>query len=179
MIGRELRYLLLQNIIGISGCAALIFSVISPGWYRGKGLWEPLLTPSAQNGSRLHTLSSALGTEHVFGVIASLMAIMAICISLLFIFCWNPDTDSKSKMNPGRILHPGKLLIVILMPTALLYLITWSLFTNRHMEQIKNDITQFGSAYWIGMCSWFTLLIILPIVYLMEQCSLTDYEAPI
>ncbi|XP_041053781.1 uncharacterized protein si:ch211-256a21.4 isoform X2 [Carcharodon carcharias] len=176
MRGKELRCRLLQNITVIIGSITLIYSACSSTWYQNKGLWHPLNTPAAENATLHHRLSRAVEAERVFGVIASVMAITAICMSLLFIFCWNPDTNSESKMNPGRILHPGKLLIVILVPTALLYLIAWALFTNRHMEQIKNDITQFGTAYWLAMCSWFMLLVILPMIYLIEQCSLPEPE---
>ncbi|XP_067902522.1 uncharacterized protein si:ch211-256a21.4 [Heterodontus francisci] len=179
MQGKELRYRLLQNIFGIFGCVALIYSVCSPNWYQNKGLWhmpDITNTTAVDNAQFHHRLSRAVEVERVFGVIASMMAVTAICISLLLIFCWDPDTFSESRMNPGRILHQGKLLFVILVPTALLYLMSWSIFTNRHMEQIKNDITQLGSAYWMGMCSWFTLLVILPIIYLIEQCSLPEPE---
>ncbi|XP_043561883.1 uncharacterized protein si:ch211-256a21.4 isoform X1 [Chiloscyllium plagiosum] len=174
MRGRELRCRLLQNTTVIIGSVALIYSVCSPSWYQNKGLWYMPDVTNSSTSERTefhHPLSRAVEAERVFGVIATMMAITAICIALLLICCWNPDTYIESKMNPGRILYPGKLLIVILVPTALLYFIAWSLFTNRHMEQMKNDITQFGSAYWMGMCAWFTLLVILPIIYLMEQCS--------
>ncbi|XP_048401192.1 uncharacterized protein si:ch211-256a21.4 [Stegostoma tigrinum] len=176
---RELRCRLLQNTVVIIGSVALIYSVCSPSWYQSKGLWsmsEFTNTNTSQQTELDHLLSRAVEAERVFGVIATMMAITAICIALLLICCWNPDTYTESKMNPGRILHPGKLLIVILVPTALLYFIAWSLFTNRHMEQMKNDITQFGSAYWVGMCAWFTLLVILPIIYMMEQCSHRELE---
>ncbi|XP_067850121.1 uncharacterized protein si:ch211-256a21.4 isoform X2 [Heptranchias perlo] len=124
---------------------------------------------------RLMGNRSAVEVERIFGMIASMMAVTAVCICLLLIFCWDPDNYSESKMNPGRVLHPGELLLVVLVPTALLFLISWSLFTNRHKKQIKN-ISQLGSGYWMGMCSWFTLLVILPIIYLMEQCSLPESE---
>ncbi|XP_078403993.1 uncharacterized protein LOC144684230 isoform X2 [Cetorhinus maximus] len=118
MRGKELRCRLLQNLTVIIGSITLIYSACSPTWYQNKGLWHPLNTPAAENATLHHQLSRAVEAERVFGVIASVMAITAICMSLLFIFCWNPDTNSESKMNPGRILHPGKLLIVILVPTA-------------------------------------------------------------
>lgn len=61
---------------------------------------------------------SAVETERVLGVIASMMAVIAICLCLLFSFCWDPYTYSESKMNPGRIRHPEKLLLTVLMPTG-------------------------------------------------------------
>ncbi|XP_051885511.1 uncharacterized protein si:ch211-256a21.4 [Pristis pectinata] len=164
-----LRCRLLQNISGIIGSVALIYSVCSPEWYEGKGLWHTadITQPATQ-------LSRAVETERVLGVIASMMAGTAICLCLLFSFCWDPDTYSESKMNPGRLRHPGKLLLIILMPTALLYFIPWCSYTSRHKEQIKNDFTKLGSAYWMGICSCLTLLVILPIIYLIEQCTLPE-----
>ncbi|XP_078076769.1 uncharacterized protein LOC144498862 isoform X2 [Mustelus asterias] len=118
MGGKELRYRLLQNSTVIIGSITLIYSVSSPAWYQNKGLWEPLRTPAAENTTRHQRLSRAVEAERVFGVIASMMAITAICISLLFIFCWNPETDIESKINPGRMLYPGTLQVAILVPTV-------------------------------------------------------------
>ncbi|XP_067850122.1 uncharacterized protein si:ch211-256a21.4 isoform X3 [Heptranchias perlo] len=156
---KELRYRLLQNVLGIIGSVALIYSVFSPDWYQSKGLWHTpdiINKTAAENVQLHHQLSRAVEVERIFGMIASMMAVTAVCICLLLIFCWDPDNYSESKMNPGRVLHPGELLLVVLVPTALLFLISWSLFTNRHKKQIKN-ISQLGSGYWMGMCSWFTL----------------------
>ncbi|XP_059829941.1 uncharacterized protein si:ch211-256a21.4 [Hypanus sabinus] len=165
----ERRYRWLQTISGIIGSVALIYSVCYPDWYGGKGLWDT---------ADVAQFSRAVETERVLGAIACMMAGTSICLCLLFLFCWDPETNAKSKMNPERTLHPGKLLLVLLMPTAIVYLIPWLSFTIRHKEQIKDDFTRLGYAYWMGIYSCFTLLVILPSIYLKEQCSLPE-PAPI
>ncbi|XP_062919233.1 uncharacterized protein si:ch211-256a21.4 [Mobula hypostoma] len=159
------RYWLLQNVSGIVGSVGLIYSVCCPDWYGGKGLWD---------SADVTWLSRAVETERVLGAIACMMAGTSICLCLLFIFCWDPDTNAKCKLNPERTLHPGKLLVVLLMPTAIVYFIPWCSFTYRHKELIKDDFTRLGSAYWMGICSCLTLLVILPSIYLKEQCSLPE-----
>ncbi|XP_078270936.1 uncharacterized protein LOC144602106 [Rhinoraja longicauda] len=171
MRGDQLGYRLLLTIPGIAGSVALVYSVCSSDWYSGRGLWW---ADSVEHAAS--QLSRAVETERVLGVIASMMAVIAICLCLLFSFCWDPYTYSESKMNPGRIRHPEKLLLTVLMSTALLYFISWCSYTNRYKEQIRSDITKLGSAYWAGICSCLTLLVILPIIYLMEQCALSKTE---
>ncbi|XP_055505379.1 uncharacterized protein si:ch211-256a21.4 [Leucoraja erinacea] len=171
MRGDELGYRLLLTISGTVGSVALIYSVCSRDWYAGRGLWykDSITQPANQ-------LSRAVETERVLGVIASMMAVIAICLCLLFSFCWDPYTYSESKMNPGRIRHPEKLLLTVLMPTALLYFISWCSYTSRYKEQIRSDITKLGSAYWAGICSCLTLLVILPIIHFTKECALSEPE---
>ncbi|XP_014343573.1 uncharacterized protein SI:CH211-256A21.4 [Latimeria chalumnae] len=184
---RELRkrnrcFRVIQSVWGLIGSICLIYSVCSPFWFQGKGLWTDPGITSRQAGDnetsgtegplRTATKSvdySAIEAERVFGVLAVIMAVSSVFMCLLFIFCWSSNKHTFSKLNPGLRLYPGTLLITVLVPTGFFFLVSWSVFTRQHKDQLKSDISQFGSSYWLGAVAWICLIVILPATYVIDQ----------
>ncbi|XP_007885808.1 uncharacterized protein si:ch211-256a21.4 [Callorhinchus milii] len=178
----EKQYRWFQCVLGLVGCLALIYSICTPFWIQdrevSKGLWNSMAIVNSTN-----TTVTRLGEEYnrdveaeqVFGVIACLMAISDICLCFVFIFFWDAEIHTHSRMNPGRKLYPVTLLLTLFVTTGFLYLITWSVFTKHYKHQIK-DIKQLGSSFWMGTFSWVILLVVSPVTYIVELCISPDQE---
>uniref|UniRef100_H3BD65 Uncharacterized protein n=1 Tax=Latimeria chalumnae TaxID=7897 RepID=H3BD65_LATCH len=169
---RELRkrnrcFRVIQSVWGLIGSICLIYSVCSPFWFQGKGLWTDPGITSRQAGDNETFFS--IEAERVFGVLAVIMAVSSVFMCLLFIFCWSSNKHTFSKLNPGLRLYPGTLLITVLVPTGFFFLVSWSVFTRQHKDQLKSDISQFGSSYWLGAVAWICLIVILPATYVIDQ----------
>ena len=52
------------------------------------------------------------------------------------------------------------------------FFLSWTLFTYQHWLDIT--LTSLGSSYWLGALGWLLLLVVLPVVFLVEQCVVPD-----
>lgn len=58
--------------------------------------------------------------------------------------------------------------------TGFFFLLSWSLFTYHHREEISQDLSSLGSSYWFGAIGWFLLLVVEMIVFVAEQAVVPD-----
>lgn len=58
--------------------------------------------------------------------------------------------------------------------TGFFFLLSWSLFTSHHREEISQDFSSLGSSYWLGAFGWVLLLVVEPIVFVVEQAVVPD-----
>lgn len=58
--------------------------------------------------------------------------------------------------------------------TGFFFLLSWSLFTYQHREEISQDLSSLGSSYWLGAIGWFLLLVMEMIVFVAEQAVVPD-----
>lgn len=61
-----------------------------------------------------------------------------------------------------------------LLPPGFFFLLTWSLFTYQHREEIRQDFSSLGSSFWLGALGWVLLLLVEPIVFTAEQAVVPD-----
>lgn len=54
------------------------------------------------------------------------------------------------------------------------FLLSWSLFTYQHQEEISQDFSSLGSSYWLGALGWVLLLVVETIVFIAEQVVVPD-----
>ncbi|XP_041131371.1 uncharacterized protein LOC121329726 isoform X3 [Polyodon spathula] len=146
------------------------FECSKPGWFR------IIFT------DKTYRLQLVLEAERVFAVLAFILAGSCSCVCLLFILCWSSytsrsSTSTSSQVNGGKVLFPGTLLLVILFPTGLFFLISWSLFTRHHRDEIAGDFAQLGSCYWLGALAWVLLLVAVPVTFVIEQFVCPDPPA--
>lgn len=58
--------------------------------------------------------------------------------------------------------------------TGFFFLLSWSLFTYQHKEEIHQDFSSLGSSYWLGALGWVLLLVVEMIVFIAEQLVVPD-----
>lgn len=61
-----------------------------------------------------------------------------------------------------------------LLSTGFFFLLSWSIFTYQHREEIHQDFSSLGSSYWLGALGWVLLLIVEMIVFVAEQAVVPD-----
>lgn len=54
------------------------------------------------------------------------------------------------------------------------FLLSWSLFTYQHREEISQDFSSLGSSYWLGALGWVLLLVVEMIIFIVEQAVVPD-----
>lgn len=54
------------------------------------------------------------------------------------------------------------------------FLLSWSLFTYQHREEISQDFSSLGSSYWLGAVGWVLLLVVEMIIFIAEQAIVPD-----
>ncbi|XP_067091380.1 uncharacterized protein si:ch211-256a21.4 [Osmerus mordax] len=176
------RYRLAQSTVGLLGCLCVTYSVWSPGWLGDKGLWThwnateaDQTRPAGQPSEGL--FFNVLEAERVFAVLSFLMAVSSGALCLVFTFCWTSRTvrsysNTRSLLMAGQALYPTTLLLLTLGPTGFFFFLSWTLFTYQHWLDIT--LTSLGSSYWLGALGWLLLLVVLPVVFLVEQCVVPD-----
>lgn len=72
--------------------------------------------------------------------------------------------------------HSGFFLTLLswLLPLGFFFLLSWSLFTYQHREEISQDFSSLGSSYWLGAFGWVLLLVVETIVFIAEQAIVPD-----
>ncbi|MGH0169606.1 UNVERIFIED_CONTAM: hypothetical protein FKN15_059137 [Acipenser sinensis] len=175
------RFRKIESLLGLAGCLLVLYAVWSPDWIRGEGLWvtgnDTFADPAGGSALKAECPrgeGGVLEAEQVFAVLAFILAGSCSCVCLLFILCWSSYTSrsytyTSSQVNGSQVLFPGTLLLVILFPTGLFFLISWSLFTRHHRDEIADDIAQLGSCYWLGALAWVLLLVAVPVTFVIEQ----------
>lgn len=58
--------------------------------------------------------------------------------------------------------------------TGFFFLLSWSLFTYHHREEIRQDLSSLGSSYWFGALGWVLLLVVETAVFIAEQVVVPD-----
>lgn len=58
--------------------------------------------------------------------------------------------------------------------TGFFFLLSWSLFTYQHLEEISQDFSSLGSSYWLGAGGWVLLLVVEMIVFIAERSVVPD-----
>lgn len=54
------------------------------------------------------------------------------------------------------------------------FLLSWSLFSYQHWEEIRQDFSSLGSSYWVGALGWVLLMVVGMIVFIAEQAVVPD-----
>ncbi|KAF7702197.1 hypothetical protein C0J45_9566 [Silurus meridionalis] len=173
------RFRFAESCLGLMGCLCISYAVWTPEWMDGKGLWS---TGNESNSLGSWTQEHAiqgLGPDRVFAALSFLMAVSSGILCLLFAFCWTSKTvlsysNTRSLLMAGQALYPTTLLLITLLPTGFFFLLSWALFTSNHIAEMRNDLTRMGSSFWLGAVGWALLLVVLPVVFLVEQCIVPD-----
>ncbi|XP_041795568.1 uncharacterized protein si:ch211-256a21.4 [Chelmon rostratus] len=172
------RFRFAQSCVGLAGCLCLFYAVWTPFWLKERGLWtEWNNTRSDQTGSK--GVFNALEAERVFAVLSSVMAASTGALCLVFALCWTSETvrsysNTRSLLMAGQALYPTTLLLLTMASTGFFFLLSWSLFTYQHREEISQDFSSLGSSYWLGAFGWVLLLVVEPIVFIAEQAVVPD-----
>lgn len=61
-----------------------------------------------------------------------------------------------------------------LLSPGFFFLLSWSLFTYQHREEISQDVSSLGSSYWLGALGWALLLVVEMIIFIAEQAVVPD-----
>ncbi|XP_061532677.1 uncharacterized protein si:ch211-256a21.4 isoform X2 [Phycodurus eques] len=121
----------------------------------------------------------ALEAERVFGVLSFLLALSTGALSLVFALCWTSETvrsyaNTRSLLMARTALYPTTLLLLTMSSTGFFFLLSWSIFTHQHSEEIHQDVSILGSSYWLGALGWILLLVVEMIIFLAEQAIVPD-----
>ncbi|XP_071776838.1 uncharacterized protein LOC139928237 [Centroberyx gerrardi] len=175
------RFRFAQSCVGLAGCLCVCYAVWTPFWLRDGGLWtEWNNTEHQQAGDHIGGIVfNALEAERVFGVLSFLMAVSTAALCLVFALCWTSETvrsysNTRSLLMAGQALYPTTLLLLTMACTGFFFLLSWSLFTYQHREEIRQDFSLLGSSYWLGALGWALLFVVEPVVFLAEQCVVPD-----
>lgn len=174
------RFRFSQSCLGLAGCLCVCYAVWTPYWLKDRGLWtEWNNTESDQANRRYGPVFSALEAERVFGVLSFLMAVSTSALCLVFALCWTSETvrsysNTRSLLMAGQALYPTTLLLLTMASTGFFFLLSWSLFTYHHREEISQDFSSLGSSYGLGTFGWVLLLVVEPIVFVVEQAVVPD-----
>ncbi|XP_074534191.1 uncharacterized protein LOC141796819 [Halichoeres trimaculatus] len=174
------RFRFAQSCVGLAGCLCVCYAVWTPFWLNKKGLWTTSNnTDSDQIIRKDGTVFNALEAERVFGILASLMAVSTGALCLVFALCWTSSTvrsysNTRSLLMAGQALYPTTLLLLTMAATGFFFLLSWSIFTYQHREEIHQDFSSLGSSYWLGALGWVLLLIVEMIVFIAEQAVVPD-----
>lgn len=178
------RFRLAQCAVGLVGCLFVAYAVWTPGWLGDKGLWTHWNDTDQDQTEQAYAPSegliwNALEAERVFGVLSFFMAVSSGALCFVFSFCWTSKTvfsysNTRSLLMAGQALYPTTLLLLTLGPTGFFFLLSWSLFTYQHWSEISDDVGRLGFSYWLGALGWVLLLVVLPVVFLVEQSVVPD-----
>ncbi|XP_039600077.1 uncharacterized protein si:ch211-256a21.4 [Polypterus senegalus] len=168
---------LAESLLGLVGCVCVVYAVWQPYWLGDEGLLIKAVNVTAAGADHSSysglTDFRALATEQIFAILSSFLALCSGCICLVVMCCMPSSWTTRSKVShplvhTHKVLHPGTLLMVILIPTGVFFFISWLIFTLHHRQDIASDITQLGSCYWFGLSAWVLLLLFFPMVYFTE-----------
>ncbi|XP_029379262.1 uncharacterized protein LOC115056720 [Echeneis naucrates] len=174
------RFRLAQSCVGLAGCLCVSYAVWTPFWLKDRGLWaESNKTTSDQTIQKHSTVFNAQEAERVFGVLSFMMAVSTAALCLVFALCWTSQTvrsysNTRSLLMVGQALYPTTLLLLTMAATGFFFLISWSLFTYQHREEICQNFSALGSSYWLGAVGWVLLLVVEMIVFIAEQIIVPD-----
>ncbi|XP_031726230.1 uncharacterized protein LOC116396025 [Anarrhichthys ocellatus] len=174
------RFRFSQSCVGLVGCLCVCYAVWSPFWLKERGLWtEWNNTESDQTNRKDAIVFNVLEAERVFGVLSFLMAVSTGALCLVFALCWRSETvrsysNTRSLLMAGQALYPSTLLLLTMACTGFFFLLSWSLFTYQHREEIRQDLSGLGSSYWLGALGWVLLLVLETIVFIAEQAVVPD-----
>ncbi|KAI3371479.1 hypothetical protein L3Q82_024066, partial [Scortum barcoo] len=172
------RFRFSQSCVGLAGCLCVCYAVCTPFWFKEQGLWtEWNNTKSDQTNHK--DVFNALEAERVFGVLSILMAVSTMALCVVFALCWTSETvrsysNTRSLLMAGQALYPTTLLLLSMASTGFFFLLSWSLFTYQHQEEIRQDFSSLGSSYWLGVLGWVLLLVVEVIVFVAEQAVVPD-----
>ncbi|KAK9516888.1 hypothetical protein VZT92_024796 [Zoarces viviparus] len=174
------RFRFSQCCVGLAGCLCVCYAVWTPFWLKERGLWtEWNNTESDQTNRKDVIVFNVLEAERVFGVLSFLMAVSTGALCLVFALCWRSETvrsysNTRSLLMAGQALYPSTLLLLTMASTGFFFLLSWSLFTYQHREEISQDVSGLGSSYWLGALGWVLLLVLEMIVFIAEQAVVPD-----
>ncbi|XP_061773655.1 uncharacterized protein LOC133563509 isoform X2 [Nerophis ophidion] len=172
------RFRFAQSCVGLSGCLCVSYAVWTPFWFKQEGLWRDWNTTKDDRGGD-GVAFDALEAERVFGVLSFLLALSTGALSLVFALCWTSQTvrsysNTRSLLMVGQALYPTTLLLLTMFSTGFFFLLSWSIFTYHHREEIKQDFSSLGSSYWFGALGWTLLLVVETIIFVAEQVIVPD-----
>ncbi|XP_075944984.1 uncharacterized protein LOC142947342 isoform X2 [Anarhichas minor] len=174
------RFRFSQSCVGLAGCLCVCYAVWTPFWLKERGLWtEWNNTESDQTNRKDVIVFNVLEAERAFGVLSFLMAVSTGALCLVFALCWRSETvrsysNTRSLLMAGQALYPSTLLLLTMACTGFFFLLSWSLFTYQHREEIRQDLSGLGSSYWLGALGWVLLLVVETIVFIAEQAVVPD-----
>ncbi|CAI9551324.1 unnamed protein product [Staurois parvus] len=167
----------LQGVLGLLGTVALMVSVLTSQWYNGKGLWDEVADKAkATNQTSLLQHNRVHGAQRFFAGLSFIMAAAGSCICLVYLFCLRPPRHPHHTL---RMPNPGSLLLAVLPSTGFFFSVAWTIFTWQHREVITANWTRLGFSYWLGGLAWTSLLLLLPILYLVEECAIRASHKPL
>ncbi|XP_026220587.1 uncharacterized protein si:ch211-256a21.4 [Anabas testudineus] len=172
------RFRFAQSFLGLVGCLCVSYAVWTPFWLKERGLWEEwnnTISDHTYHGGSIN----ALEAERVFAFVSFLMAVSTGVLCLVFAFCWTSRTvrsysNTRSLLMAGQALYPTTLLLLTMASTGFFFLLSWSLFTYQHLEEISQDFSSLGSSYWLGAGGWVLLLVVEMIVFIAERSVVPD-----
>ncbi|XP_077452856.1 uncharacterized protein LOC144071531 [Stigmatopora argus] len=172
------RFQFIQSCVALSGCLFVSYAVWTPFWLRDGGLWTEWNNTKGDRDRDVLTFN-ALEAERVFGVLAFLLALSTGALSMVFALCWTSETvrsysNTRSLLMAGQALYPTTLLLLTMVSTGFFFLLTWSIFTYQHAEEICQDFSLLGSSYWLGALGWILLLVVEVIIFIAEQAIVPD-----
>ncbi|XP_034391140.1 uncharacterized protein si:ch211-256a21.4 [Cyclopterus lumpus] len=174
------RFRFSQSCVGLAGCLCVCYAVCTPFWLKERGLWtEWNNTKSDPTNREEGIVFNVLQAERVYGVLSFLMAVSTGALCLVFALCWKSETvrsysNTRSLLMAGQALYPSTLLLLTMASTGFFFLLSWSLFTYQHREEIRQDLSSLGSSYWLGALGWVLLLVVELIVFIAEQAVVPD-----
>nr|XP_003201448.1 uncharacterized protein si:ch211-256a21.4 [Danio rerio] len=183
MFGPELvdsrsRFRFFESCLGLLGCLCINYAIWTPRWLNDRGLWTGNETRTEDRWTD-EDIAKGMEAERVFAVVAFLMSISSGVLCLMLALCWTSQTvrsysNTRSLLMAGQALDPSSLLVFTLVPTGFFFFLSWAFFTHRHISEIRDDVTQLGPSYWLGVVGWGLLLAVLPIVFIAEKCVVPD-----
>ncbi|XP_031139315.1 uncharacterized protein si:ch211-256a21.4 isoform X1 [Sander lucioperca] len=174
------RFRFSQSCVGLAGSLCVCYAVWTPFWLKERGLWaEWNNTKSDLTNPTDGIVFNVVEAERVFGVVSFLMAVSTGALCLVFALCWTSRTvrsysNTRSLLMAGQALYPSTLLLLTMASTGFFFLLSWSLFTHQHREEIRQDFSSLGSSYWLGALGWILLLVVEMIVFIAEQAVVPD-----
>ncbi|KAK1788904.1 hypothetical protein P4O66_015808 [Electrophorus voltai] len=173
------RFRFVESCLGLVGCLCVSYAVWTDDWLDKRGLWETRTVSNNTSSWSEEQIIQGCWAQRVFSALSFLMAVSSGILCLVFALCWTSRTvhsysNMRSLLMSGQGLYPTTLLLITLTPTGFFFLLSWALFSHEHVTDIRDDITRLGSSYWLGATGWALLLAVVPAVFLVEQCMVTD-----
>lgn len=175
------RFRFAQSCVGLTGCLCVCYAVWTPFWLEDRGLWTEWNDTKSDHVAQREEgmVFNALEAERVFGVLSFLMALSTGVLSMVFALCWTSHTvrsysNTRSLLMARQALYPTTLLLLTMTATGFFFLLSWSLFTYQHQEEIHQDFSRLGSSYWLGALGWTLLLVVEMIIFVAEQAVVPD-----
>ncbi|XP_068612972.1 uncharacterized protein [Brachionichthys hirsutus] len=172
------RFRFSQACLGLAGCLCVLYAVWTPFWLKERGLWTDW--NNTKSDLKNHkAVFNALEAERVFAVLASFLALSTGALCVVFALCWTRETvrsysNTRALLMAGQALYPSTLLLLTMGSTGFFFLLSWSLFTYQHQEEISQNVFSLGSSYWLGALGWVLLLVVEVIVFIAEQAVVPD-----